>query len=144
MFQLFQDAWKKKRERNWKYVYIMVDLHGVVLPSSYHKTNDLQFIGNYAEEALRLLCQRLDVKLILWSSSHVDEIENVRTWLTPKGITFDFVNENPLEPNTEYADFSKKPYFGIVLDDKAGFEPADWESIVCFLKWSSDLRIKNP
>jgi hypothetical protein len=130
--ELFNEAWLKKKERGWNQVYIMVDLHGVVLPSSYHKKNDLRFLSEYTECCLKWLSDREDVCLILWSSSHMDEIECVRNWLKGFGIEFDFVNENPLEANTTYADFSRKPYFSILLDDKSGFEASDWHEMY---KW---------
>jgi len=125
--QLFDEAWKKKEKRGWKVVYIMVDLHGVVLKSNYHKENDLEFINEYTQEALRWLSAREDVRLILWSSSHEKEIQSVIQWFGKHDIRIDYVNENPDEPNTEYASFDKKPYFSILLDDKAGFDPdKDW------------------
>ncbi len=128
--ELFKDAWQKKEERKWDFVYIMVDLHGVVLNPNYHSENDLRYISEHAEECLKNLSDRDDVKLILWSSSHDKEIESVRKWMASHGIIFDFVNENPLEKNTKYADFSKKYYFSIILDDKAGFEPSDWQDLL--------------
>jgi hypothetical protein len=130
--ELFSDAWAKKSNRNWNYIYILVDLHGVVLPQNYHKKNDLTMISPYAEKCLKYLSDQPDVKLILWSSSYENEITVVREWLGYMGIKFSFVNENPLEKNTDYADFSKKIYFSICLDDKAGFEASDWESL---LQW---------
>lgn len=128
--QLFNAAWEKKEQRKWDYVYIMVDLHGVVLPSNYHSKNDLTFINPHAEKVLRYFSDADDIILIIWSSSHDTEISAVRLWLLRNGIGFSYVNENPLEKNTPYADFSKKPYFSIVLDDKAGFDPdEDWEEL---------------
>lgn len=126
--QLFNEAWKKKEDRNWDYVYIMLDLHGVVLPSNFH-SGDLQFINPLAKICLQYLSQQEDIILILWSSSHEEEIFKVRGWLASNKIGVKFVNENPLEKNTDYADFSEKPYFTLLLDDKAGFEPSDWEEI---------------
>ena len=139
---LFDEAWKKKEQRGWELVYIMVDLHGVVLPPNYHKHNDLQFISPHAEECLRYLTEQEDVCLILWSSSHVEEILNVRQWLAHRRVFFSFVNENPLEKNTEYADFTKKPYFSIVLDDKAGFEPDDWEDVEVWMTRREMFKMK--
>ncbi len=136
-YNLFKDAWRKKTLRGWKYVYIMVDLHGVVLESTYNKKNDLEFISPFVKECLQYLSLQEDVKLILWTSSHQSEIENVRKWLDECGIIFDYVNENPDEKNTEYADFSAKPYFSIVLDDKAGWEASDWE---CVHNWINNVR----
>ena len=37
------------------------------------------------------------------------------------------MNENPECGNTSYADFTRKPYFNIMIDDKAFFQPrTDW------------------
>lgn len=39
-------------------------------------------------------------------------------------------NENPECGNTDYADFTTKPYFNILLDDKAGMEMnSDWSLV---------------
>lgn len=126
---LFTDVWRKKDERGWDCVYIMVDLHNVILPSNYHKGNDLQFISPFAEKCLQYLSKKDDVRLILWTSSYPDEVDNVLEWLEKADINFSYVNINPLEKSTEYADFSEKPYFNILLDDKAGFEGNDWKEI---------------
>lgn len=137
--QLFEEAWEKKNKRGWQYVYIMVDLHGVVLPSNYHVKNDLRYINPFAKECLQYLSSQEDAILILWSSSHAEEILAVRHWMAKDNIFFRLVNENPYEQNTQYADFSKKPYFSIVLDDKAGFEPTDWEELSHWIKKKNGL-----
>jgi hypothetical protein len=132
--KLFTEAWEKKERKMWQYVYIMVDLHGVVLPSNYHSTNDLMFIDPYVKECLQYLSQQEDVILILWSSSHEEEIFKVKGWLATHKIAFKFVNENPIEDDTDYADFSEKFYFSIGLDDKFGFEPSDWKELSRWIK----------
>ena len=131
--QLFDEALEKKRERKWECIYVMVDLHGVILPSSYHLKNDLVFTNDYAKIALQTLTVVDDVKLILWTSSYPKEIDEVLAWLDKQKIYFDYVNRNPLEKNTKYADFTEKPYFNVLLDDKAGFDPSvDWEELVLY------------
>lgn len=139
--QLFDEAWKKKEERGWQQVYIMVDLHGVVLRSNYHASNDLKFTHLNTLSVLSYLSHQKDVTLILWTSSHESEIKKVIEWLGLYGIHIKYVNENPLEKDTEYASFAKKPYFSIVLDDKAGFDPDhDWTEL---LQWCSDREIEK-
>lgn len=133
--ELFTEAWNKKESRKWNFVYIMVDLHGVILPSNYHSDNELTFINPHAENVLRYLSQQSDVVLILWTSSYLKEILRVTGWLISRGINIKFINKNPDEPNTGYADFSSKPYFSILLDDKAGFDPhTDWDSLNTWIK----------
>jgi hypothetical protein len=126
MIQLFRETWEKKKLRGWEYVYILVDLHGVIIPPGCHNHDNLQFVSAYAEESLQYLSNQKDVKLILWTSSFKDEVDKVLQWLEKRNIYFDFVNENPMEKNNEYADFSKKFYTNIILDDKSGFETDDW------------------
>lgn len=49
-------------------------------------------------------------------------------------IIFNGFNENLEAENTIYGDYSKKPYFNILLEDKAGFEPEkDWLDIYHYL-----------
>jgi hypothetical protein len=137
--QLFNEAWEKKTKRGWQCVYIMVDLHGVVLNSTYKASNELKFAHLNTMPCLSYLSKQQDVVLILWTSSHWSEIQNVISWFKLWGINFRFVNENPLEKDTEYASFSKKPYFNIVLDDKAGFDPDhDWSEL---LQWATNREM---
>jgi DNA segregation ATPase FtsK/SpoIIIE-like protein len=134
--KLFNEAWKKKEERGWQQIYIMVDLHGVVFNSNYRASNELRFAHLNTMPCLSYLSNQRDVVLILWTSSHETEIQNVLKWLGLWGIQFKYVNENPLEKDTEYASFAKKPYFNIVLDDKAGFDSShDWSEL---LQWCSN------
>lgn len=74
-------------------------------------------------------------KIILWSSSYAEPMNEVVKYLTSRGVRVDYVNENPECPSTEICDFSKKLYFDVLLDDKAGFDPdSDWECIYEKLK----------
>lgn len=139
--QLFNDAWKKKEKRGWQQIYIMVDLHGVVLNSNYKASNELKFAHSNTMPCLSYLSKQQDVVLILWTSSHEVEIKKVLEWLGLYGIHFKYVNENPLEKNTDYASFDKKPYFSIVLDDKAGFDSNnDWSEL---LTWSYNREMEK-
>lgn len=139
--QLFNEAWKKKEERGWQYVYIMIDLHGVVLPSNYHTSNELKFTHLNTANVLFYLSRQKDVILILWTSSHETEVKKVIEWLGLYGIHVKYVNENPLEKDTPYASFAKKPYFSIVLDDKAGFDPDhDWSEL---LQWCYNRELEK-
>jgi len=114
-------------KRNWKTIYWLVDVHGVIIPGSWHKENDFHFIAPECEEVLKWISDREDQMLILWTSSYEKELMALYEWLKSKGIYVADFNMNPFEENTEYADFSKKPYFNILIDDKAGMTPeCDW------------------
>lgn len=119
-----------KPKRGWKTIYWLVDVHGVIIPGSWHKENDFQFIDNWCPRVLRWISEQPDHRLILWTSSYKEELNKLGDWLFSRGITVDYINCNPEEKNTVYADFSFKPYFNILLDDKAGFDPKiDWQII---------------
>jgi hypothetical protein len=120
------ETFRLKAERNWDTIYVVVDLHGTIA-KPFHDCFEL-YPG--ALEVLQWFSDRPDIKIILWTSSHFEEVKSVLVNLKLSGVTIDFVNANPLEANTKRADFSKKFYFNILLDDKAGFEPeTDWFAI---------------
>ena len=120
------NAFKLKAERGWHTLYVMIDAHGTII-KPYH--DKLAFYEG-AVEVLKWFSDRSDFKLILWTSSHPKEINELTDVLKEYGIKIDFVNENPLEKNSVLSNFDRKFYFNIILDDKAGFEPdTDWTTI---------------
>jgi succinylglutamate desuccinylase len=115
-----------KKEKGWDTIYFVIDLHGTLVKPGH---DHFDFYP-YALEVIEWLNNRKDIKIILWSSSHDSEIQALREELKKYGIHLDFVNENPLEANTNRANFSKKFYFNVLLDDKAGMTPeSDWKLI---------------
>ncbi len=121
-----ENTFKLKAERKWDTVYVVVDFHGTMIKPFHDK---FVFYSG-AVEVLRWFTWRKDVKLILWTSSHMKEIADFCFFADQQGIRFDFVNGNPSEANTVRANFDKKFYFNILLDDKAGFDPeTDWGKV---------------
>lgn len=117
-------------EKNWDTIYWMIDVHGTIIPNNWHKEADFAFIRMECREVLRWISKRKDQRLILWTSSYKDEVSKLIGWLGTEGVHVDYVDENPEEDNTTYADFSRKPYFNILIDDKAGFNPNfEWSDI---------------
>ena len=130
---LFDKALKDKETKGYKYIYVLVDLHGTILTPMYKRDNAGATIYPYAKEVLSYLTKREDFKLILWTSSHDDAIAAILPKLEAEGIKFDAINENPFEQNTELCCFDKKPYFTIGLDDKFSFNPRnDWLDIFSY------------
>ena len=96
--------------RKWDTLYVLIDVHGVIIPSSWHRKNDFQFISPDCEEVLQWFSKRKDFRIILWTSSFPSEITELIGWLGKHNIRMDDVNSNLECRNTEYADFSYKPY----------------------------------
>lgn len=128
-------AFTDKVKRNWDKLFICVDVHDVILEGKYSLMNDGAAYMPNAVNVLRNWSNRTDIVLILWTSSHVFPTSKVLDGLEKHGVTFKYVNSNPECPNTTLCDFSKKFYFNILLDDKAGFEgDKDWYLIEKELK----------
>ena len=127
--------------KKWDCIYWMVDVHGVILPPSFHRKNEFRFLHPDAQKVLRWISEQPDHKLILWTSSYKEEIVELGDWLFQQGIVVDYVNCNPDEKNTEYADFSFKPYYNILLDDKSGMTPDDWTTIGTTLEQITGQKI---
>jgi len=128
VFQIYQP------QKKWKTIYWLVDVHGVILPPSFHKKNDFRFIHSDAEEVLRWIARTPGQMLIPWTSSYNSELGDIHEWLLSHDIFARAFNCNPFESNTEYANFDKKPYYNILIDDKAGFMPGDWTMVKDTLK----------
>jgi len=121
-----------KKERGWNTIYVMVDLHGTIIPSG-KTVNDIEDQTEFyphAKEVLQRLSIRNDMVLILWSSIPKNRAVKVLSWLNSHEINFKYFNENPEAKSTARSEFSGKFYFNIALDDRAGFDPMiDWKNI---------------
>ena len=123
-------AFAYKRERKYPITYIAIDLHGVCFNSTYTQ-GGYAFINADCKNALRILSDRPDVKIILWSSCHKEEQTEIIKFFGDNGISVDYFNENPECENTVSGCFDQKFYFSILLDDKAGFDPnEDWGVVI--------------
>ena len=119
----------RMRQKNWDKIYIAIDLHGTIIKPTYSEDNVFEYYSG-AKECLKMLSDRKDVCIILWTSTHSFFIDNALERFMQDGIQFDYVNENPEVENTILQDFSSKFHFDILLDDKAGFDPlTDWEKL---------------
>lgn len=120
----------KMLDRKWDCIYFLIDIHGTIFKPSYYKKETFEWYY-YAKETLQLLSRIKEFKLILWTSSHEDKIKQYLQIFEDNNIHFDFVNENPEVRTDAIGDFSKKPYFNIVIDDKCGFysEDGDWRDL---------------
>lgn len=121
-------------QRKWDSIYWAIDLHGTI--SKFNYNNDDLSINYYpySKETLVYLSKCLNYTLILYTCSYKENSEKIIELFAKDGIRFMYCNENPEAENTTYGDYTKKPYFNILLDDKAGFDPEfDWYPIYNYL-----------
>ena len=122
----FDNAYDRKRKRRWDSIYVFIDIHDTIFKSTYGEDETFKYYP-YAKNALRMLSKKEDIILGIYTSSYPKDIAKYLDKFEEDGIHFELINENPLEKNTKYACFDKKPYFNVLLDDKAGFDPyVDW------------------
>lgn len=129
-------ASEKLKARDWDRLYMAVDLHETVIKPTYNNKSieDSEFYKN-AKECLQYMSKRDDIVLIMYTCAHEDTTNQYLEFFKKHGINFDYVNENPEVPNTKYADFSKKFYRNVTLDDTAGFDPEiDFCNLLFILK----------
>lgn len=132
----FSDAHARAKAKNWDSIYILVDIHGTVFKPSYHNEEMFEYYP-HAKTVLQTLSKDATVKLIMWTSSTKEMIDEFLKVFKTDDIHFDYVNSNPevsaLSTDPKSSDFSGKYYFNVGLDDKFGFDPnEDWEKILDF------------
>ena len=116
----------------------MIDVHNTIIKSTYNKTTDFEYFP-YALETLKLLKERGDIKIIMWTSSYPEVIEKYDDKFWEDGICFNYVNENPEIENDDIRCFSTKFFYDFGIDDKFGFDAeTDWKIIYDVL--SNDRR----
>lgn len=120
-------AYKKMYDRKWNKIYYLVDLHETVFCNNYEGLA----INLYPDaiEGLQYLCTLPETRIILWSSVYEEDKQTYVDILKKHDIKVDAFNINPFEKNTKVGCFDEKPYFSVLIDDKAGFIPSDWIKI---------------
>ncbi len=130
IIKAFRAAFSRKEEKQWEKIYVIIDIHDTILHACYENDETFDYFP-YAKEALRMLSDRDDICLILWTSCHKQQIETYIKGFAADGIHFDYANENPEVENTKLSDFSTKLYFNVGLDDKFGFDGyEDWKNVI--------------
>lgn len=130
----FDSAYADMVRKGWtQRLYVFVDIHSTVLEPTYKENcKELNFYPK-AKEALQLLSNRHDIVLTYYSCTPLEQCKEQSELFKEHGIVFDYHNENPEITNadTKYGCYLHKPYFNVLLDDKAGFEPeVDWQHII--------------
>jgi hypothetical protein len=119
-------AYNTAIERSWENIFWCVDLHGTVLKANY-KNDSFEFYDDAVAKYLKEISDYPETKIILWSSIYDADLKLVLELFNQHSIAVEFVNENPVVPNSQTGNFTEKFYFSILVDDKAGFHPDEWE-----------------
>lgn len=119
-------AFKNQKERGWDRIYYFFDIHETILYPDYNNTDPLKFYP-HAKEVLQHLSKREDISINLYTCSYPDEIKRYLKFFEENGIVFEYANKNPEAKNTKYGYYEEKPYYNVLFEDKAGFDPEkDW------------------
>lgn len=121
-------AYRVSQERGWDKVYWSLDLHGTVLEGTY-VPGEYKWISPEIPEILRKISEFDETHIILWTSMYDEEILRVVRMFAQAGISIYATNANPGERNTKTGCFDHKFYTSLIVDDKAGFDPADWDQV---------------
>ncbi len=132
ILKAFIKAFEKKEERGWDKIYVFVDVHETVLYPTYELNGEKRFYP-HALDTLREMSQRVDISLGLYTCSYPHEIKDYLRFFTENGIVFEHVNTNKEEKNSKYGYFNDKPYYNVLLEDKAGFDPEEeWRHLALY------------
>jgi len=126
---------KRAAEKNWDKTYWAFDIHETIIKSNWEEKPIPTTFYPLAKECLQDLSKRSEVVLFLYTCSHPHEIVAYQELFKANDIHFSFVNENPEVINFKYGNYEKKPYFNLLFEDKAGFDPSiHWQELYDFLQ----------
>ena len=141
IIKAFEQAFKRSKEKNWDYIYVLVDIHGTIFKPSYYDIEKYEYYP-CAKATLQLLTAIPNIKLILWTSSYTNVINQYLHVMEKDYIRFDYINCNDEVKDTDIQYFGDKLYFNVGLDDKFGFDPEkDWEEILDYFSKKTIILI---
>jgi hypothetical protein len=120
-------AYEVAKGRNWDTIYVMIDIHDTIAESNY-KDCRVDFYPQ-AISALQKISKLPEIHLALYTCCYELDTNVYVTRLKELDINIKSVNTTPIE-NTTHGCFDKKPYFSILIDDKAGFDPSEWNDVL--------------
>lgn len=127
LIDAFERAFASAKKKGWDKIYIAVDVHDTMVYGNYNATELPRSFTPGAEETMRILSDRPDVDLIMYTCSHQKEIDKYLKYFAEHGIVFQDWNKNVDVPDNALGCYQHKLYFNILLEDKAGFDcEKDW------------------
>lgn len=134
----FDKAFERMEEKSWSHIAVAVDLHDTVFKSNYSEELATEFYP-HALESLRLMSDDPHIMMYMYTCTPPKIRQQYREFLASKGINMsthpeDVMGAMKIRANNFQA-FDTKPYFNVLLDDKAGFDPdRDWIFLLTYLK----------
>lgn len=114
----------------WDKTYWGIDIHETMMVPNYDGDRIPTKWYPFAKDAMTILSKRKDVCLFLYTCSHPGEIGKYLDFFKKAGIDFEYANENPEVPNDAYGFYRNKPYWNVLFEDKAGFDPIEWTYVI--------------
>ena len=97
---------------------IAVDFDGVLVQSAFPKIGEPD---HEMVDLVRLLIQKSDVEVVLWTSRVDQPLEDAIVWCEQMGLTFDAINDNAPSNKRKYGKIypngTRKVYADYYLDD---------------------------
>ncbi len=123
-------ALERKKARNWDKTYWGFDIHETMIISNWSVEElPLEFYPE-VKEVMQMISKQEDIVCIIFTCSHPEQIVVYQEYFKKNDIHFDYINENPDVLNRAYGNYDKKPYFNVLFEDKAGFDPEeDWAKV---------------
>ena len=123
-------ALARKKAKNWDKTYWGFDIHEtMIIPNWSTGEVPLEFYPN-VKEVMQMITKQEDIICIIFTCSHPSEIVVYEKYFKEHDIHFDYINENPEVHSRAYGNYGKKPYFNVLFEDKAGFDPEeDWAKV---------------
>jgi len=127
---------KYAQEKKWYHTYWAFDIHKTIIVPDYKKDSSKMVYYDYAKETLQLMTEtRPDLIKYLWTNTSPEIILKYQEQFKENGIVFKYANENPEITNeNHFGCYDQKPYYNILFEDKAGFNPEkDWEPVYRYM-----------
>ena len=81
--------------KEWYETYWVIDMHRTLIKPTYDLNDKSLHYYPFVLETMQILTDRDDIKLIMWTSSYPQEIDEYVKQLYDVNIVFDNINENP-------------------------------------------------
>jgi hypothetical protein len=113
-----ENSFDLMKERKYDYIILYLDVHSTTLFPDYNGMAKKYY--PMAKETLQKITNDKRIKLVLYTCSYPNEIEEYVEFFKKDGIIFDGINDYFVE-NTRGGFFENKPYFNILFEDKGGY-----------------------